>query len=100
MITIMATSNGVFQERRQAPGSRVPSTEWEPSTARKQIGKAGRGEIAHDWERVLNAAISILKQGEDLLGVVPDESFTRKNAVVFNASIGGHYRHCLDHFTS
>ncbi|MDB6066416.1 MAG: DinB family protein [Pedosphaera sp.] len=28
------------------------------------------------------------------------ETYNRKNVIVFNASIGGHYRHCLDHFTS
>lgn len=51
-------------------------------------------------ERILNAAVEILTQGEDLLSALTAESFTRKVPVVFNASIGGHYRHCLDHFTS
>ena len=51
-------------------------------------------------ERILNAAVEILTQGEDLLRALSAESFTRKVPVVFNASIGGHYRHCLDHFTS
>jgi uncharacterized damage-inducible protein DinB len=51
-------------------------------------------------ERVLNAAAEILMQGEDLLRALSTESFTRKVPAVFNASIGGHYRHCLDHFTS
>lgn len=51
-------------------------------------------------ERILNAAVEVLIQGEDLLRALTTESFTRKVPVVFNASIGGHYRHCLDHFTS
>jgi len=51
-------------------------------------------------ERILNAAVKILTQGEDLLRALTAESFTRKVPAVFNASIGGHYRHCLDHFTS
>ncbi len=29
-----------------------------------------------------------------------DETYTRKLPVAFNASVGGHYRHCLDHFRS
>ena len=55
---------------------------------------------ASHTERILNAALEILTQGEDLLRALTAESFTRKVPVVFNASIGGHYRHCLDHFTS
>jgi uncharacterized damage-inducible protein DinB len=51
-------------------------------------------------QRILDAAVGILAQGEDLLRALDAESFTRKVPVVFNASIGGHYRHCLDHFTS
>jgi uncharacterized damage-inducible protein DinB len=55
---------------------------------------------ASHTERILNAAVEILTQGEDLLRALTAESFTRRVPVVFNASIGGHYRHCLDHFTS
>jgi len=55
---------------------------------------------ASHTERILNAAVEILTQGEDLLRALTVESFTRKVPAVFNASIGGHYRHCLDHFTS
>ena len=35
-----------------------------------------------------------------LLAQLNDEDYTRKLPVAFNASIGGHYRHCLDHFRS
>jgi uncharacterized damage-inducible protein DinB len=51
-------------------------------------------------QRILDASVAILAHGEDLLRALNAESFTRKVPVVFNASIGGHYRHCLDHFTS
>jgi uncharacterized damage-inducible protein DinB len=51
-------------------------------------------------QRILNAAVEILAQGEVLLRAVTAESYTRRVPVAFNASIGGHYRHCLDHFTS
>ncbi|MDB6019564.1 MAG: DinB family protein [Pedosphaera sp.] len=69
----------------------MPNQKWHRAPA----------EAAADNEqRILAAAISILLQGEDLLGALTSEIFTRKNPMVFNASIGGHYRHCLDHFTS
>lgn len=50
--------------------------------------------------RILAAAIEILAQGEDLLRSLSTENYTRRVPVVFNAAIGGHYRHCLDHFTN
>jgi hypothetical protein len=48
---------------------------------------------------LLSAGIDILKQGEGLLRSLSSENYTRRVPLVFNASIGGHYRHCLDHFT-
>jgi uncharacterized damage-inducible protein DinB len=51
-------------------------------------------------QRILAAAVEILAQGEDLLRALSGENFTRRVPAVFNASVGGHYRHCLDHFTS
>jgi uncharacterized damage-inducible protein DinB len=53
-----------------------------------------------DFRRILSAAVDILRQGEDLLEVLSVEAYTRKLPIAFNGSIGGHYRHCLDHFTS
>ena len=47
---------------------------------------------------LIRAVIESLNQGEALLAQMPDEAYTRKVPVAFNASIGGHYRHCLDHF--
>ena len=50
-------------------------------------------------ERILiHSVIDALLQGEILLNEISDEAFTRKVSVAFDASIGGHYRHCLDHF--
>ena len=46
------------------------------------------------------SVIETLLQGERLLGEINDENYTRKISVAFDASIGGHYRHCLDHFRS
>ena len=49
---------------------------------------------------LIQAVIETLNQGETLLAQMSDETFTRKLPVAFNASVGGHYRHCLDHFRS
>src|SRR5262245_29994906 len=53
-----------------------------------------------DGRRIVGAAIAILAQGEDFLRALPVQTYTRRVPLAFNASIGGHYRHCLDHFTS
>ena len=53
-----------------------------------------------DARRILDAAIAILSQGEELLSALSSENYTRRVPLAFNACIGGHYRHCLDHFTS
>lgn len=53
-----------------------------------------------DAGRILNAAVDILQQGEDLLRGLSAANYSRRLPVAFNACIGGHYRHCLDHFTS
>lgn len=49
---------------------------------------------------LIQAVIETLSQGEALLSHLSDETYTRKLPVAFNASVGGHYRHCLDHFRS
>ena len=53
-----------------------------------------------DGRRILEATQAILLQAETLLHVLSQEVYTQKVPIVFNASIGGHIRHCLDHFTS
>lgn len=53
-----------------------------------------------DAARILHAALDILQQGEDLLRALTAADYSRRLPVVFNACIGGHFRHCLDHFTS
>jgi uncharacterized damage-inducible protein DinB len=59
-----------------------------------------RAREIEDATRIIAAAIAILEQGEDLLQSVSSEEFGRRNPQIFNGSIGGHYRHCLDHFSS
>ena len=49
---------------------------------------------------LLNSLTEALRQGEMLLVALDDVHYAMKLPVAFNASIGGHYRHCLDHFQS
>jgi uncharacterized damage-inducible protein DinB len=49
---------------------------------------------------LIRAVLETLGQGESLLSQLDDADYTRKVPVAFNATIGGHYRHCLDHFRS
>lgn len=51
-------------------------------------------------QQLIQSVIEILNQGETLLAEIENSDYTRKLPGAFNASIGGHYRHCLDHFRS
>ena len=53
-----------------------------------------------DSQELVHSVLETLAQGEALLAQLNDDDYTRKVPVAFNASIGGHYRHCLDHFRS
>lgn len=46
------------------------------------------------------AIAEVLRQGESLLNSLSDEDYKRKLPSVFGSTVGGHYRHCLDHFKS
>ena len=56
--------------------------------------------ISADSNELLRSVLQTLSQGEALLAQLSDADYTRTLPVAFNASIGGHYRHCLDHFRS
>jgi hypothetical protein len=47
-----------------------------------------------------DAVAEVLRQGELLLNSLKDEDYTRTVPNVFSSTVGGHYRHCLDHFQS
>jgi hypothetical protein len=55
-------------------------------------------QLTEDRAELVESVIEILRQGELLLVAISDEAYTCPVPVAFNASIGGHYRHCLDHF--
>lgn len=47
-----------------------------------------------------HSVAEVLRQGESLLNCLSDDEYTRRVPAVFGSTIGGHYRHCLDHFKS
>lgn len=49
-------------------------------------------------EHLRTASLAILDQGLDLLATLAPTDYGQPLPQAFNASIGGHYRHCLDHF--
>ena len=53
-----------------------------------------------DGQELIDSVLEVLNQGEKLLGEIHNDNYVRKLPMAFNASIGGHYRHCLDHFRS
>lgn len=84
---------------RRAGGGTHAQDRW---TAPAQIPDGGLTDDSQleDSRRILAAAVAILAQGEELLRALSLENYTTRVPLAFNASIGGHYRHCLDHFTS
>jgi hypothetical protein len=54
----------------------------------------------NDTHVLIQSAIEILTQGENLLSELEGDHYTIRVPAAFDASIGGHYRHCLDHFRS
>ena len=55
-------------------------------------------QVHTNQKECLDAAILVLGQGETLLRSLKPEIYTCRVPEVFNASIGGHYRHSLEHF--
>jgi uncharacterized damage-inducible protein DinB len=76
-----------------------PNGRWQPVAFQSSDTTAPEDQF-DDARRIVNAAIAILAQGEHLLLALSAETYTRRVPSAFNACIGGHYRHCLDHFTS
>ena len=76
-----------------------PNGRWQPAAFPPSDFTAPEGQF-DDARRIVSAAIAILAQGEDLLRALSADLYTRRVPLAFNACIGGHYRHCLDHFTS
>lgn len=65
-----------------------------PSLGDKIDDKASEAGVS------VRAAIEILEQGESLLRRLGTSDYTHVHDCAFSATIGEHYRHCLDHFSS
>lgn len=49
---------------------------------------------------LLPALRAVLSQGASLIETLEDDAYREKPAIAGGASIGAHYRHCLDHFSA
>jgi len=49
---------------------------------------------------ITKATIEVLDQGLTVLEKISDSDYTTKLELVYNGTIGGHYRHILEHFTT
>jgi len=49
---------------------------------------------------ITNAIIEILDQGLSVLSKISDKDYDIKLSLVYGGTIGGHYRHVLEHFSS
>lgn len=92
----------MMQAVPQAPESRSPGTGDPAEPTHGTGGAAPSATVSADagFPRILGAAVDLLRQGESLLTTLPAAVYTRPVPEAFHASIGGHYRHCLDHVTS
>lgn len=51
-------------------------------------------------EPTLAAAMAVLLQAEEFIAQLTPQQYRRCEPLIYNASIGGHFRHCLDHFST
>ncbi len=47
---------------------------------------------------LIQANLQLLKQGKWLLSMLSDQSYSRSEPKFYNSTVGGHLRHCLDHY--
>lgn len=48
----------------------------------------------------INENIAVLRQGTELLRTIDDATYRQPVEVVFGGTLGGHFRHSLDHYVS
>ena len=87
---------GIFAPGR--PTAHVESKASLASELARRLGLPDRQEESGvDFDGVRLAVEAILDQGAGLLGALDAATYSRKVPEAYDASIGGHYRHCLDH---
>lgn len=67
-------------------------------TLHSKEGQATHREAVMSTPRLIEAAQDVLLQGLGLLFELGDKTYARTARAPFNASIGQHYRHVLEHF--
>jgi hypothetical protein len=60
--------------------------------------RATKDDVRADAESIPEAMAGILRQGIDLLESLDEITYTQRVPQAFDSTIGGHYRHCLEHF--
>ena len=60
----------------------------------------GTAETPNHADELIRATEDVLSQGLKLLFALEDATYSRTADAPFHASIGGHYRHVLEHFES
>lgn len=58
------------------------------------------GQGDPEMNEKIKETIAVLRQGEELLRSVDDATYRQPVEVVFGGTLGGHFRHCLDHYVS
>jgi hypothetical protein len=99
MTNAIATSDKTAATNGESNSAHIRNGRWS-APALRPSDLLTANDRSDNTRRILDAATAILSQGEDLLRALSAESYTRRVPLAFNASIGGHYRHCLDHFMS
>ena len=49
---------------------------------------------------LIQANLHFLRQAADLVDALEDGSYVREEPMFYNSTVGGHLRHCLDHYES
>lgn len=53
-----------------------------------------------DLQLIVHQAFNLLEQKRSILNIIKPEDYIKKDPSIFNASVGGHIRHSLDHFNT
>lgn len=69
-------------------------------TALAEQNAAPSTQVLPDMPDLIHAANGVLLQGLTLLFELGDSTYSRTAGAPFHASIGGHFRHVLEHFQS
>lgn len=87
-------------EPRKNPGGLGTGPEDSGPGSGLESDRESAPEDCSNYPNLIDAACVVLAQGEELLSAISEDNYQRKFELAYDASVGGHYRHCLDHFIS